>query len=188
MRTLRKRGVSLKRSANVCLVLDTSSSMAGYRLSAAKRGLTAFLDNLEGPDANACVIFFADQVDTRVPLQPVMAGRAVVRLELDRVRADGNTALLDAVSAALDVLDGATDAANLQAVVALTDGEENSSSRTADEVERRMRDADALFFGIAYGDAGRALLERLARSCGGHSLVTDEQGIQAAYELISRHL
>jgi Mg-chelatase subunit ChlD len=189
MRTLRKRGASLKRSANVCLVLDTSGSMAGGRLSAAKRGLTAFLDNLEGPDANACVIFFAGRVDPRVPLRPVAASRAAVRLELDRVGAGGFTALLDAVSAALDVLDRAAGAANLQAVVALTDGEENASARTAEQVERRLRDADVLFFGIAYGDdAGRALLERLARSCGGHSLVTDEYGIQAAYELISRHL
>jgi Mg-chelatase subunit ChlD len=122
-------------------------------------------------------------------LQPVAEGRAAARLELDRVRADGSTALLDAVSTALDVLDGTRGSANLQAVVALTDGEENSSSRTADEVERRLRHADALFFGIAHGDdSGRELLGRLARSCGGHSLVPDEHGIQAAYEPISRHL
>jgi predicted short-subunit dehydrogenase-like oxidoreductase (DUF2520 family) len=74
-------------------------------------------------------------------------------------------------------------------VVALTDGEENNSAHTAAEVERRLQDADVLFFGIAYGDdAGRKLLEQLARNCGGHSLVTDESGIRAAYELISRHL
>lgn len=189
MRTLRKRGASLKRSANVCLVLDTSGSMAGYRLNAATRGLAAFLDSLAGPDARACVIFFADRVDTRVPMQPVAAGRAEVQLELDRVRAGGSTALLDAVNTALDVLDDSAGAANLQAVVALTDGEENASSCPTERVERRLRDTDALFFGIAYGDdSGRALLERLAHSCGGHSLVTDEHGIQAAYELISRHL
>jgi Mg-chelatase subunit ChlD len=189
MRTLRKRGAALKRSADVCLLLDRSSSMAGHRLSAAKRGLTAFLDSVEGAEANACVIVFADSVVTSVPLQPVTGARAEAGARLSRILATGPTALLDAVSAALDLLEGTAGGTNLKAVVALTDGEENSSSHTTVEVERRLRDADVLFFGIAYGnDAGRKLLEQLARSCGGHSVVTDENGIRAAYELISRHL
>ncbi|GIE97654.1 vWA domain-containing protein [Paractinoplanes rishiriensis] len=189
MRTLRKRGARLKRSADVCLVVDTSGSMAGNRLSAAKQGLTAFLDSLEGQTANAGVIFSADQVNLRVPLQPVESSRAAVPSVLGRLLAGGSTALLDAVNAALDVLDGRPDPANLRAVVALTDGEENGSSCTVAEVERRLGDTDVLFFGIAYGgDAGRGVLERLAQACGGHSLVTDERGIQAAYQLLSQHL
>jgi Mg-chelatase subunit ChlD len=189
MRTLRKRGAVLKRSASVCLVLDRSSSMDGYRLSAAKRGLTDFLDHLEGADANACVIVFAGSAATSVPLQPVREARAEARARLGQISAGGQTALLDAISTALDVLDRAADGSNLRALVALTDGEENKSSHLVSDVEHRLRDADVLFFGIAYGDdAGRELLERLARSSGGHSLVTDEAGVRDAYELISRHM
>jgi hypothetical protein len=50
--------------------------------------------------------------------------------------------------------------------------------------ERHLGSNGYLFFGIAYGGAaGWALLETLARQSGGHSLVTDEDGIEAAYEI-----
>ncbi len=189
LRTIRKRARTLKKSADVCLVLDVSGSMSGHRLAAAKRGLLLFLDRLAGPDANASAIFFADRVWTPVALQPLPAARTAVRQELARVDAGGATALLDGVHQALDMLDGAGTAQNLKAMIVLTDGEENSSFRTLGDVERRLDNSGYLFFGIAYGGAaGRALLETLARRSGGHSLVTDEDGIETAYELLSQHM
>jgi hypothetical protein len=74
-------------------------------------------------------------------------------------------------------------------MIVLTDGEENSSFRTLGDVERRLDNGGYLFFGIAYGGAaGRALLETLARRSGGQSLVTDEDGIETAYEFLSQHM
>jgi Mg-chelatase subunit ChlD len=135
------------------------------------------------------VIFFADHVQTPVALQPLSAARTAVRQELARVDGGGGTALLDGVNQALDILDSSDAAQNLKAMIVLTDGEENSSFRTLDDVERRLGSSGYLFFGIAYGGAaGRALLESLARHSGGHSLVTDEDGIETAYELLSQHM
>jgi len=189
LRVLRGYGADVKRSSDVCLVLDTSTSMSGARLAAAKHGLLAFLDRLEGPDANVCVILFNDQPMAAVPLQPVTVGRAAVETALAQAKADGGTALLDAVGMALDVLDAADSTGNIKALVVLTDGEENRSSSTVKGTISRLDTTDQVFFGIAYGNqAGRRLLATLAGASGGHSLVTDEDGIETAYEVLARHL
>jgi Ca-activated chloride channel family protein len=189
LRVLRGYGAEVKRSSDVCLVLDTSSSMSGARLAAAKQGLLAFLDRLEGPDVNVCVILFGNWPMTVVPLQPVTVGRAAVETALARAKADGGTALLDAVGMALDVLDGADSTGNIKALVVLTDGEENRSSSTVKGTISRLDTTDQVFFGIAYGNqVGRRLLATLAGASGGHSLVTDEDGIESAYEVLARHL
>lgn len=190
LRTIRKRWSAQKRTADVCLVLDISASMAGrQKLIEAKRGVTIFLDQLEGRGSNACLITFSTIVETRVPLQAVETGRPAADAELRQTSAGGSTSLLDGISKALDVLDEADESDNLKAIVALTDGEENSSSTTESEVERRLGSGNRIFFGIAYGGgADRLLLERLARSGGGHSLVTDERDIQTAFDRLSAHL
>lgn len=189
IRTIRKRWSAQKKSADVCLVLDISGSMAGRKLTEAKNGVTIFLDQLEGRDANICLITFSETVRTRVPLQAATSGKAAADAELRSARARGGTSLLDGVAKALDVLDTSDGTENLKAIVLLTDGGENSSSTTYRQVEQRIRSGDRIFFGIAYGsDADRDVLEWLARSGSGHSLVTDENDVRAAYETLSAHL
>jgi Ca-activated chloride channel family protein len=189
LRVLRGYGAGVKRSSDVCLVLDTSRSMLGAPLAAAKHGLLTFLDRLEGPDANVCLILFDSRPMTAVPLQPVTIGRAAVETALAQATASGGTALLDAVGLALDVLHGTDSTGNIKALVVLTDCEENRSLSTVNGASHRLGTTEQVFFGIAYGDhAGRELLTMLARASGGHSLVTDKDGIDAAYETLSRHL
>lgn len=189
LRTLTRSWSQLKKVANVALVLDVSGSMAGRKLDGAKRGVRAFLDTLEGPDANVCLILFATNVQVKVPSQSAGQARQAVLEELDRAQADGGTALLDAIDRGLDLLDDVNSTGNLKALVVLTDGEENSSSATVTSIQRRLGGSDCIFFGIAYGsDADQSSLQMLARNSGGHSLVTDESNIQAAYEQLSQHL
>jgi Mg-chelatase subunit ChlD len=189
VRSIRGRARKVKRSPDVGLVLDVSSSMGGYRLAAAARGVLAFLDRLTGADANTGIIAFGSTAEVLVDLQPLPTAGPLIRRSLAAASARGSTALLDGVDAALDMLEGSGSPDNLKVIVVLTDGEENTSRTTVAQVAHRLRRSGYLFFGIAYGrDAGCELLQSLASSGGGHSLVTDESGIAAAYELLAQHV
>ena len=163
--------------------------MQGHRLTAAKRGLLAFLDRLTGSDANVGMIVFENTARVLVDMQPLTSAGPAIRRALETADATGMTALLDGVDGALDMLEKQGGGDNLKVAIVLTDGEENNSRRKAANVERRLRDAGYLFVGIAYGSAAsRKLLESLASSGGGHSLVTDESGIATAYETLAQHM
>jgi Ca-activated chloride channel homolog len=87
------------------------------------------------------------------------------------VQASGKTALHDAVIAALDHVE----TSNLQkhAIVVLSDGEDNASHRTAEEMFDRVLASDAIVYTVATGDpmtgeGGKpGVLRKLARIGGG---------------------
>lgn len=104
----------------VLLVIDTSGSMRGEPLEAAKRAAGEFLAVLPA-DVRAGVVGFGPQA---VLLAPPSTDRAALGAAVDDLVANGDTALYDAVVFSVDQF---TEAAEERAVVVLSDGGDTAS-------------------------------------------------------------
>jgi VWFA-related protein len=118
------------------LVFDTSDSVRGPKLHALQSAAGAFLDGLR-PKDEVGLFVFADEVH-RVA-RPTTDIAAIRRLLAD-VRADGPTALWDALSTAITVLPAASRAM----VVVFSDGEDNMSWLDAKRVRAQAARSNAL--------------------------------------------
>ena len=113
--------------ASVSLVIDRSGSMEGeygddQPLEDAKAAAKTFV-NLMGSSDRAEVISFADYVTVD---QSFTSNKQALYDAIDSLNSDGGTALYDAIWKGLD--DAAEETNPRKAVIALTDGGENSSS------------------------------------------------------------
>ena len=160
--------------ASIGLVLDTSQSMKP-RLRKAREAVAALLNTANSQDE-----FFLVQFSTRPLLVvPMTAEREAIRNRVERLEANGSTALLDAVTLALMEMQNAHNAR--KAIVIISDGEDNSSSCSMGDFMERVRESDALLYAIGITDsayssqiwppppkpAGSALLSEIANQTGG---------------------
>ena len=125
------------------IILDTSASMTGEKLAAARTALDRFLVDLLGPDDEVFLYRFADRPEL---VHGWTTDRAQVSAALGRVRADGATALYDAVVEALPLL--ASGKHRKKALLVISDGNDTNSRRDLATVSRLIRDSDALLYAI----------------------------------------
>ena len=156
---------SVNSALSVALVLDQSSSMA-LKLRSSRAAALEFLAALK-PGDRAAVLTFASNV---VGFTPFSTDRAAARRALEAARVSGETALYDAASVALRKL---RETSGRRAVVLFTDGEDNRSRMSIDQVVDLARATEASVFTVAQGTAEvRSLLrglDRLARETGGRA-------------------
>jgi len=156
---------SVNSALSVVLVLDQSSSMA-LKLRNARAAALEFLAALK-PGDRAAVLTFASNV---VGFTPFSTDRTAARKALEAARVSGETALYDAAAVALRKL---RETSGRRAVVLFTDGEDNRSRTSIDQVVDLARATEASVFSVAQGSAEvRALLrglDRLARETGGRA-------------------
>jgi VWFA-related protein len=160
------------------LVLDTSASVAGDKLADLRRAAKAFLSGL-GPSDRAALLTFSHEVRLRhAPTSDIGA----VDRALDRVEASGSTALNDAIYTALRLREPAGDRA---VAVVFSDGLDNLSWLSDDEVAAAARRSDVIVYGVTLTSEGEqeplfgspqalerghrenALLKRLGSDTGG---------------------
>ena len=103
------------------------------RLGRAKEGLKGFLREVS-PNDRLGLTIFSDRIQ---PVIPVGERRAELAPLVDRLIADGGTAVYDATAQAIDEVRKLNDKERINAVVVLTDGEDTDSNLNADEVVRR---------------------------------------------------
>jgi Ca-activated chloride channel family protein len=181
-----------KRPTNVYLVVDTSGSMGGNKLARTKEALEAFVNQIRGDRDRLGLIEFGTDVKSFEPLRPLDDDRRQTLVgQIDRMEANGETALLDAVRRAYDGLQETADTEAINALVAMTDGRENASGTRIADLERRLRQESAVrvvVFAIAFGnDADEDLLQRIADAGDGQFRRADETDIEALYEIISTY-
>ncbi len=150
---------------SVVLVLDVSASMA-LKLREARSAALEFLSALK-PGDRAAVLTFASNV---VGFTPFSTDRSAARTALEEARVSGETALYDAAAVALRRL---REQAGRRAVVLFTDGEDNRSRLTSEQVVDLARANEASVFAVAQGvaEAKQLLrgLTRLTEETGGRS-------------------
>ena len=139
----------------VYLLIDCSASMAGQPLLEAQNAARAFLEKCDFTAAEVGLISFSDEVTLQA--EATSNARKVVAA-LNRLEADGTTALDEALSLAIDRL-AARD--RRRYVVILTDGFPDAKE-SAIALARRARDQGIEVVAIGTGDADRDYLRELA--------------------------
>lgn len=169
----------------VALVVDTSGSMAGAPLEAAKAAASTFLSALPAQARVAVVGFGA------VPrvASPLTGDHAALSAALAGLVAEGETALYDAVAVGLQQLPPGT--AARRHVVVLSDGGDTASATGIDAVAAHVTASGvgAHVVELATADSNHAALEQLARAGGGGVVAaSDPGGLTAVYESLARGL
>ncbi|MEV6600780.1 type II secretion system F family protein [Actinoplanes sp. NPDC051346] len=167
----------------VVLVLDTSGSMAGARLAAAR---AAALDYAAAAPADVRLGLVTISDTAAVALAPT-TDRTAFGATVARLAARGRTALYDGITLAGSLLDPRRNPAAAgfleRRVVVLSDGADTSSRVSADRLLSGVARVDATMDAVAFGaDADRRRLEELTGVTGGRVLTAaDAPALRASF-------
>jgi Ca-activated chloride channel homolog len=159
----------VKKHSTVYLVLDTSGSMNGEAMTAAKKGAASFIRSMQKEDEIA-VVAFSDQPHLLKPLSKVRDVGESLAQSVEGLFADGGTALYDATLMAMDAIEKnkkESKEQRLYGVVVLSDGKDTSSKQKLSDLLDRMPATESAegtrIFTVAYGDeADEDLLKQVS--------------------------
>ena len=171
---------------SVALVIDRSGSMLGTPIQDAKKAAILFLDSLKKND-RAAVISFNDIVTID---QPFTSDSAKLVISVNNLSASGATAIYDAAYAALSLT-----AQELQrkAIVLMTDGDDNSSVHSINDVITYANKLGiaihCIGLGLAPGSIEENNLKNLSGSTGGRYYYSPTSAqLAQLYQTISSQL
>jgi Ca-activated chloride channel family protein len=189
----------LRKEANIMLVLDVSPSMDDQdKLTNALAGIKVFLDQTRDVDRVGFAVFDSE-AHLLVPIDKLANTRSQILQYVNDPsllpRLD-STAIYDGVAAGLDELDRLNDHQHINAIVLLTDGQDNSSSTfNKRDVPNRLRaNRDQLWavklFPIAYGsgaDVDTQLMQEFADITQTSLATGDPNNIKQIYNNMSNY-
>jgi tight adherence protein B len=169
----------------VVLALDTSGSMTGAPMDAAKAAAETFVSGLPAT-ARVALVSFNSKPTVVVPLTD---DRGALLSAIRGLKARGDTALFDAMTTAADLFtDG--DGARRQLVL-LSDGADDSSVADADGAIAALEGAKVTSYvaSLATPDSTTATLNRIAKASGGRVVpATDAAAIRSVFGSIGNVL
>ena len=130
------------RPLSLCILLDSSPSMASGRQTLAIRTVDTLLGAL-GPDDEAALLLFASSVRVAFPWTSTRALKPVSWLEW---RLSLGTALIDSIKTALRLVEQASNP--VPVIVIVSDGGENSSGTTLPNLVATRRQSETLIYGM----------------------------------------
>jgi len=183
-------------SLTTLLLIDNSGSMnyAG-KLDSAKQAANEYLDQMRSGD-RAGVITFNTEVAVA---QEINSDRDSLSKAIDGISAKSDTALYDALVAAVEMLNPL---AGRKAIIVLTDGMDNSSTATADEALANIGFGGLSISTVGFGQVPEGeeeadeysgidenTLRFIAENAGGrYSYAADQAQLSAIYDLMRRAL
>jgi Ca-activated chloride channel family protein len=137
------------------IVVDTSGSMAGQKIEAARTALDRFLFELLDRDDEIFLYRFAS-----VPmlLQGWTRDRNLLTRAINRLDANGGTAMYDAVSDALPLAQQGLN--RKKAILVISDGNDTNSSAGVREVKAQIRESEVLVYAIGIDGQGESTTTR----------------------------
>ncbi len=181
-----------KRPTNIYLVVDTSGSMEGTKMERAREALRAFVEQIQGDRDQLGIVEFGSGTKSFLPLRPLDDNACRDTLtQINRMEALGGTALIDAVYSAVTDMQAQADSQAINALVVMTDGQENESNYSQRDLSALIRsqpEARLVIFTIAFGDdADEPLLRDIAEIGNGQYRRADETDIDELYRIISTY-
>jgi Ca-activated chloride channel family protein len=182
-----------RKPANVMLVVQRSASMhEEQRLNRAKKGVAAFLDQLQ-PSDRVGLTAFNDRVPELVPIDLLSHNRARIEQAMASLVPKGGSALLDATSQAFHTVASSASSDHINSVVVLTDGDDRDSALTLDDVTKELGDqtnsaTQVRVYTIGYSpDAPGAVeaLKGIAEASGGQYYEGGTENAESLYRSIS---
>ena len=152
-----------RKRADIILVVDVSGSMEGEKIEQVKAGMEAFLTRIL-PEDRVGLVSFASSAVLEVPPAPLAENRIQLSDAIQRLRAQGRTAVYDGLIAGKQALDALppTEEDRIRAIVLLSDGQDNASSITLDQLRQEFEETGISIFPVAYGeDADTAMLQQI---------------------------
>ena len=131
------------------IALDTSGSMQGEKMSAARAALSRFVYDLLGREDEMFLYRFDSQPEL---VQPWTENRAQLMLGVNGVRPRGGTAMYDTVAEAVPL--AATGSRPKKALVVISDGNDTNSSTRLADVQQVIRESEVLVYAIGIDGSG----------------------------------
>jgi VWFA-related protein len=131
------------------IVLDTSFSMEGEKMTAAREALQRFLFDLLGPEDEVFLYRFSNYPQL---LERWTTDRQRLGWRLDRITPNGGTAMYDAVAEAIPL--AKTGRHRKKALLIISDGNDTNSQTSLGEVKRQIRQSEVLVYAIGIDGEG----------------------------------
>jgi VWFA-related protein len=182
-------GKAFDQPISIALLLDSSASMT-YELQNVAKAAQNFVERTLKP-GDRCAVYAVRDVPRRA--QELTTDKPAVMKAMGGLQPGGQTALYDAIAAAMRDLKNEK---NRRAIVALTDGGDTSSNASFAELDRMATEAGIPIYFIAY-DTGDPTEQReldrlnyLAGQTGGFVVTAnaEQHNLQAKYAAIERDL
>ncbi len=183
----------VKKQADILLLVDTSGSMReDDKLRQAVEAMRVFLEDQPGKN-NVGLMRFDSEVELMVPIGPLESNRERVLAAIDQLVARGNTALYDAVIAAVEHLQANSSPERIQAILLLSDGQDTASQASLNQVVRAIEEArnsrtPILVIPVAYGrDADVNALNTIGRASDTKVQPGDAENIKKLLDVIGSY-
>lgn len=154
--------------ASIGVVLDVSASMRGEKIARAREALARFVQTSHPEDEYSLVSFneSAEVLLDRTSDSETLLAR------FGRISPQGFTALYDGVALGLEAL--AHGRYSKRALIVISDGEDNRSRSTFNQVKRKLQESGVTVYTILIGPLlprsnGGAVMDELASASGGKS-------------------
>jgi len=170
-----------KKPSNVALVFDTSGSMNEEgKMKAAQQGAKALIQLMNPVDRLTLVPFSTDVRAAQAT--DVGPYRANLLNAVDALYADGGTNLYQAIQTASDSMLATTDGQHIDAIVVLTDGEDNGKALSLEallrNLDRNSETGGVRIFTIGYGNSAKLdALRKIAKQTHGEAYTSGTDNI-----------
>jgi len=175
--------------ASVGIVFDVSNSMSGDKIMRARDALSHFIQTSHERDEFSLIAFNSR---ARLLLDKTRDGDAVFK-KLTYVQPHGDTALYDATYLGVEKVTRGSH--TKRAIILISDGEDNNSRYTYNELRRRLQESEVVIYAIGIGmnylprSTGEETLRNLASVSGGKAFFPDDaSAINEAFERIALEL
>lgn len=169
---------------SVCLVLDRSGSMQGSPNAALEQAASTFVNLMRDQDYGA-VINFSSRSSIQLS-QSFTQNKNALLAAINGRTAAGSTALYSAIWLGLEVTSQQQGA---RAIIAMSDGADNNSNVSLNQVIARARQVGIPIFTVGLGDVELYPLQQLAIQTGGiYYIAPTENQLEDIYKKISAQL
>ena len=166
----------------VVLAIDTSGSMQGAAIQAARAAAISFVNEMPA-GTRVAVVGFNNQPTV---VAPFTDDKNALTAAISNVTANGETTLYDAIDTASSLLTSTGDAR--RTLVVLSDGGDTRSTATESQAEGALKAAATSFYAVSLvtTDSDPNALGRLADSSGGRVVsASDPAGLSAVYDALA---